>query len=420
MTRHYLELPEKKVKRDAISTDQLDKMPERLEKVWVPENVALSFAFAFLGAYVTITLGEQFRLTTKENRPKLLPKSILLTLMSCSLGGVAIWVMHQIGMQGMRLERHNGERIMMKYDIGYLMISLVAVLLTTYAGLWVASKDKMFTYDEAEHVNKYVVEIRTKKFSEISKIDSKMKFIFKTLFKDLHWIAIGGIITGTGVCVMHYLGLTSIVMDGTVEYQGGIVFLSVLIAAVTATVAYWILFRLLAVYPYIEALRLASSVIAMIATNGMHYTGMGAALYSYSEGKSKTAYHRLYADEPLVSEEMVAIVSIILAMAFLWLTTIAILADLRAWLYNASLTVKRCDELIHNSKIIFESMRNNSEKITGTIVTVDSILEDYHRIRDLEGNLALLKKGNILLTSTERNSSGTSLVHPVDEEMGAE
>ena len=224
-------------------------MPERLEKVWVPENVALSFAFAFLGAYVTITLGEQFRLTTKENRPKLLPKSILLTLMSCSLGGIAIWVMHQIGMQGMRLERHNGERIMMKYDVGYLMISLVAVLLTTYAGLWVASKDKMFTFDEAEHVNKYVVEIRTKKISEISKIDSKMKFIFKTLFKDLHWIVIGGIITGAGVCVMHYIGLSSIVMDGTVEYQGGIVFLSVLIAAVTATVAYWILFRLLAVYP---------------------------------------------------------------------------------------------------------------------------------------------------------------------------
>lgn len=66
--------------------------------------------------------------------------------MSCSLGGATIWTMHQIGMQGMRLERNNGEKLVMRYDIGYLMISLVAVLLTTYAGLWIASKDKMFSY----------------------------------------------------------------------------------------------------------------------------------------------------------------------------------------------------------------------------------------------------------------------------------
>ena len=396
---------------------QLYKMPESLEKVWVGPNIALSFAFAFLGAYVTITLCEQFRLTSKENRPKLLPKGILIYLMSCSLGGVAIWTMHQIGMQGMRLERNNGEKIMMQYDIGYLMISLVAVLLTTYAGLWIASKDKMFTYDEAEHVNKYVVEIRTKKISEISKIDSKMKFILKTLFKDISWIVLGGIVTGAGVCVMHYIGLTSIVMDGYVEYQPGVVFASVLIAAVTATAAYWILFRLLAVYPYIEFLRIASSIIAMVATNGMHYTGMAATKYYYSPGKTDTAYHRLYANEKLVSEESVFIISIVLAMAFLWCTSIAVLADLRAWLYNSSLTVKRCDELIHNARIIYESMKNNSEKITGSTVSVENILADYHKIRDLEGNLQLLKKGNILLTSTEKNSSGTSLVHPVDEDI---
>jgi len=103
-------------------------------------------------------------------------------------------------------------------------------------------------------------------------------------------------------------------------------------------------------------------------------------------------------------------------MAYLWITTFAVLADLRAWLYNSSLTVKRCDELIHNARIIYDSMRNNSEKITGSVVTIDSIFEDYGKIWDLEGNMQLLKKGNILLTSTEMNSSGTSLVHPMEEE----
>lgn len=48
---------------------------------------------------------------------------------------------------------------------------------------------------------------------------------------------------------------------------------SVIIAIVNAIFAYWILFRLLALYPKREILRVLSAVVIAIGVCGMHYTG---------------------------------------------------------------------------------------------------------------------------------------------------
>jgi len=44
------------------------------------------------------------------------------------------------------------------------------------------------------------------------------------------------------------------------------------------------MFRLLALYPDIELLRLVSALVMSVAVNGMHYTGMAAATFHYSDG----------------------------------------------------------------------------------------------------------------------------------------
>jgi NO-binding membrane sensor protein with MHYT domain len=72
--------------------------------------------------------------------------------------------------------------------------------------------------------------------------------------------------------------MEAMVLDADVEYDSGLVFVSTVISLIAATAAYWILFRLLALYPQVEVLRLISSVIAAIAVNGMHYTGKAVAL----------------------------------------------------------------------------------------------------------------------------------------------
>ena len=66
-------------------------MPRLLRSVLHPEYVVLSFAIAFIGCYCGIHLCEQFRLCSKENKPKILGKNAIMMMMAISIGGVAIW-----------------------------------------------------------------------------------------------------------------------------------------------------------------------------------------------------------------------------------------------------------------------------------------------------------------------------------------
>lgn len=81
----------------------------------------------------------------------------------------------------------------------------------------------------------------------------------------------GGLITGFGVAVMHYLGMAAMRMPGRITYGGGLVILSVVIAIVAATAALWAAVRLDGVGP-----TLVASLIMGAAVSGMHYVGMAA------------------------------------------------------------------------------------------------------------------------------------------------
>ena len=65
--------------------------------------ILLSIGIAFLGSYATISVYEQFRLSSKTNRPKILGTASLLLLDAVCLGGVTIWAMHFIGMSSVTL-----------------------------------------------------------------------------------------------------------------------------------------------------------------------------------------------------------------------------------------------------------------------------------------------------------------------------
>ena len=67
--------------------------------------------------------------------------------------------------------------------------------------------------------------------------------------------------------------MLAIDFSGTIRYNYGIVAASVLIALIACTAAFWILYRLLSLYPNKEILRIASAITMTIAICGMHYTG---------------------------------------------------------------------------------------------------------------------------------------------------
>lgn len=110
------------------------------------------------------------------------------------------------------------------------------------------------------------------------------------LFSRLHRIFIGGLFAAFGVLCMHYIGMEAQRMNSTMEFHGGIVTLSAIIATVTANAAFWILFRVLTFMPKNHLLRLASALIMGAAVCGTHYTGMASCTYAYTtESYASTA-----------------------------------------------------------------------------------------------------------------------------------
>ncbi len=82
---------------------------------------------------------------------------------------------------------------------------------------------------------------------------------------------IGGVIVGTGVAAMHYMGMGAMVMPDAVHYNMPLFVLSVLIAVVAGTAALWAGTRVRS-----TRATLVASLIMGVAVSGMHYTGMAA------------------------------------------------------------------------------------------------------------------------------------------------
>lgn len=106
----------------------------------------------------------------------------------------------------------------------------------------------------------------------------------------LHRISIGGLFAAFSVLCMHYLGMKAQRMSASMHFHGEIVFLSAIIAIVTANAAFWILFRVLTFMPKHQSLRFASALIMGAAACGTHYTGMASCHYAFTtESYAETA-----------------------------------------------------------------------------------------------------------------------------------
>jgi Bacterial signalling protein N terminal repeat len=84
-------------------------------------------------------------------------------------------------------------------------------------------------------------------------------------------LVLGGTILGLGVASMHYLGMGAVRVDASLSYNYALVAASVIIAVIAGTAALWMALRLDSVLSTFIA-----SLIAGVAVNGMHYTGMAA------------------------------------------------------------------------------------------------------------------------------------------------
>lgn len=148
------------------------------------------------------------------------------TLAAISIGGTGIWVMHFVAMLGFSVE---GTPI--RYDVPQTVLSLLVSITVVAAGLITAA----------------------------------------TGSGGYRRLALGGLLTGCGVAVMHYMGMYAMNMHGHLSYAPATVAASVVIAVVAATAALW--FALNVRGPLATT---GAALVMGIAVCGMHYTGMAS------------------------------------------------------------------------------------------------------------------------------------------------
>ncbi len=202
--------------------------------------VALSFLIAVFGAYTALQLAIEIPVAEGKGMVGWLSGAAL------AMGGGAIWSMHFIGMLAWQVD------IPVGYDPSLTVISAVIAVMVTGIGLFAVGRGAA----------------------------SYAKLIM------------GGIFTGLGVAGMHYTGMAAIIMPADLSYDPLLFALSIVIAVVAATVALWLAFNLRG-----NLQRFGSAIVMGLAVCGMHYTGMAAAILTWTGETEVNAGLRLSALE---------------------------------------------------------------------------------------------------------------------------
>ena len=187
-------------------------------------NGALNPAFSYVVSCMGCFLG--LRCTTRARAYQGAARARWLTLAALSIGTTGIWVMHFIAMLGFAIP---GETI--RYNVPFTILSMVIAVVVVGIGVFIVGFGRAGNGP----------------------------------------LLLGGTIIGLGVASMHYLGMGAVRVDASLSYNYGIVAASVVIAVIAGTAALWMALRLDSVWSTFIA-----SLIAGVAVNGMHYTGMAA------------------------------------------------------------------------------------------------------------------------------------------------
>ncbi len=183
-------------------------------------NPALSYVVSCVGCFLGL------RCTTRARAYQGAARARWLTLAALSIGTTGIWVMHFIAMLGFSIP---GETI--RYNVPVTIASMVIAVVVVGIGTFIVGFSRAGTWP----------------------------------------LLLGGTIIGLGVASMHYLGMGAVRVQASLSYNYGLVAASVIIAVIAGTAALWMALRLDSVWSTFIA-----SLIAGVAVNGMHYTGMAA------------------------------------------------------------------------------------------------------------------------------------------------
>ena len=184
-------------------------------------NPALGYAVSCLGAFIGLscmTRARYYRQTGSRVR--------WLAAAAVSIGATGIWAMHFIAMMGFSIPSQH-----VTYNVPVTLASMLIPVVVVGVGVFIIGFGN----------------------------DSPLRLLA------------GGVIVGLGIAVMHYLGLSAMIVPDSVSYRKPLLVLSLLIAVIAGAAALWI-------GTWIRGIgaTAAASLVMGAAVSGMHYAGMAA------------------------------------------------------------------------------------------------------------------------------------------------
>jgi len=191
---------------------------------WDYALIALSYAAASTGSFAAL----QCAAAIPQGRGRVNKNALWAA--AIALGGGGIWFMHFIGMSAFIAP----PALLIRYDLITTVGSMLAAIVVAAGALYFVGRDPR------RIVN----------------------------------ILLGGVFAGSGVAIMHYIGMDAMRMRAIIRWDMQIVGISVLIAIAAAIAALFLTF-----YTRSLVQRVAAALIMGVAVCGMHYTGMYAGTY---------------------------------------------------------------------------------------------------------------------------------------------
>jgi NO-binding membrane sensor protein with MHYT domain len=183
--------------------------------------VVAAYVVSVLGSYAALFHAQyMFRRDGSLHRPMAIGAAV-------ALGGIGIWTMHFIGMMGYRLP------MVVVYEGTLTVLSLLAAIVIAGIALVLAGGRGKFSWTG--------------------------------------W-AVGSVLAGLGVCVMHYMGMYAMTLRADMTLDPALVGTSVAIAVATAGAALWLAFHVRG-----QVHRIGAALVMGLAVSTMHWTGMAAA-----------------------------------------------------------------------------------------------------------------------------------------------
>jgi PAS domain S-box-containing protein len=208
-----------------------DQIPHYLPSHYDPLLVAVSAVIAIAASYAALDLAS--RVTAAHSAAR-----AIWLFGGATAMGIGIWSMHYVGMVAFQLP------VAVLYDVGMVLVSLLAAVFASAVALWVVSRREMTV---AQAVS-------------------------------------GSTVMGSGISLMHYTGMAAMRLPALMSFDLFLVALSILIAIIVSWVALWLAFRLRAgAGAGWSWKKLATAVLMGAAILSMHYTGMAAARFEFSE-----------------------------------------------------------------------------------------------------------------------------------------